>query len=96
MLFGNIQSASDVPTPVALRYTLNWVFLLPGTAQTSLRRLRPVPPDRCPFSQQHGRGIRRGYIDERIVAAAVGANGSASLRKIWMSGYSSERRSSFH
>jgi hypothetical protein len=29
-----------------------------------------------PFSQQRGRGIL-GYIDKRIVAAAVGANGSA-------------------
>jgi serine/threonine protein kinase len=36
------------------------------------------------------------YIDKRIVAAAVGANGSASFAEDWMSGYSSERRSSFH
>jgi hypothetical protein len=29
----------------ALRRTFPWVFLLPGTAQTSLRRLAPVPPE---------------------------------------------------
>jgi hypothetical protein len=33
-------------TPAAPRdIPSNWVFLLPGTGQTSLRRLRPVPPE---------------------------------------------------
>src|SRR6202521_4659589 len=33
-------------TPAAPRdIPSTWVFLLPGTAQTSLRRLRPVPPE---------------------------------------------------
>ena len=54
-----------------------WVFLLPGTAQTSLRRVRSVPPEFDAFRSS----TDVGYIDKRIVAAAVGASGSASLRK---------------
>jgi hypothetical protein len=56
-----------------------------ASARASATRIR------CPFR----RSTDLGYIDKRIVAAAVGANGSASLQD-WMSGYSSERRSSFH
>src|ERR1700688_1793216 len=60
----------------ASRYTVN--FLLPGTAQTSFRRLGPVfTRIRCPFRSS----TDVGYIDKRIVAAAVGADGSASLGK---------------
>jgi hypothetical protein len=37
-----------------------------------------------------------GYIDKRIVAAAIGAHASGIFAEDWMSGNSSERRSSFH
>ena len=69
---GSSQADPD-RTPAASRYTVN--FLVTGTAQTSFRRLGQRHPNSMPFSQQHG----RGYIGKRIVDAAVGANGSASL-----------------
>ena len=54
------------------------VFLLPGTAQTSLHRLRPVPPE---FDALFAAARTWDTLTSVIVAAAVGANGSVSLRK---------------
>jgi hypothetical protein len=75
---GSSQADPD-RTPAAPRnIPSTWVFLLPGTAQASLRRLRPVLPD---FDALFAAARTWDTLTSVIVAAAVGANGSASLRK---------------
>src|SRR5450755_3308142 len=75
---GSSQADPD-RTPAAPRdIPSTWVFLLPGTAQTSLRRLRPVPPE---FDALFAAARTWDTLTSRIVAAAVAANGAASLRK---------------
>ena len=54
-----------------------WVFLLPVPLKQACVAPASATRVRCPFRSS----TDVGYIDKRIVAAAVGANGSASLRK---------------
>jgi hypothetical protein len=78
----------------ASRYTVNLGVPLPGTTQTSLRRLRPVPPE---FDALFAAARTWDTLTSQAYRCRCRRCQRLGIfAEDWMSGYSSERRSSFH
>ena len=82
----------QIGRPLRLEILSTWEFLLQATPQTSLRRLRLVPPE---FDALFA-AARTWDTLTSVSLPLPRCQWLGIFAEEWMSGYSSERRSSFH